>query len=172
MNNDNYDPNAGLFGDEQQESEEEILAKQLFGKNPNRVSALRDLIFDDMMESVDTEKMPEEAKRELIFKMAINSVLDMVMECTPDELSEEMTYAFDSYIGVAITNKKYGVDLFKEQSKALLSIDSKQFEDDERYESALREFEEQWWSIPQPLLGQRNPNDAITESMKKYGLLE
>ncbi len=172
MNNDNYDPNAGLFGDDEQGSVEEIMAKQLFGKNPNRVSALRDLIFDDMMESIDTDKMPEEAKRELIFKMAINSVLDMIMECAPDELSEEMTYAFDSYIGVALVNKKYGVDLFKEQSKALLGVDSKQFEDDEQYEAALREFEERWWSIPQPLLGQRNPNDAITESMKKYGLLE
>ncbi|MDN5357804.1 MAG: hypothetical protein AB7D42_02480 [Candidatus Methanomethylophilaceae archaeon] len=172
MNDDNCDPNAGLFGNDAEESEEEMLAKQLFGKNPNRVSALRDLIFEDMMESIDTEKMPEDAKRELIFKMAINSVLDMVMEATPDEISEEMTYAFDSYIGVALTNRKYGVDLFKEQSKALLSIDPKQFEDDEQYEAALREFEEQWWSISQPLLGQRNPNDAIAESMKRYGLLE
>ncbi|MEA4977528.1 MAG: hypothetical protein VB016_03135 [Methanomassiliicoccaceae archaeon] len=172
MNDDNYDPNAGLFGNDEEESEEEILAKQLFGKNPNRVSALRDLIFKEMMESIDTEKMPEDAKRELIFKMAINSVLDMIMEATPDEISEEMTYAFDSYIGVALTNRKYGVDLFKEQNKALLSVDPKLFNDDKQYEDALREFEEQWWSIPQPLLGQRNPNDAITESMKKYGLLE
>lgn len=172
MNKDNFDPNAGLFGNDEEVSEEEFLAKQLFGKNPNRVSALRELIFDDMIESINTENMPEEAKRELIFKMAINSVLDMIMECTPDEISEEMTYAFDSYIGVALANKKYGVDLFKEQSKAIMGVDSEKFENDEQFESALREFEEQWWSIPQPLLGQRNPNDAIAENMRKYGLLE
>lgn len=167
------DPNAGLFGaDEEEISEEERLNMQLFGKNPRRVSAFHDLMYNEMIESIDSEDIPEEAKRKLIFKMAMNSVLDTIMECTPDDIAEEMTYSLDSYIGVAITNRRYDVDLFKEQSKALLTVDPKKFQDDAQYQSALEAFEEQWWSIPQPLLKKRNPNDAIAESMKKYGLLE
>ena len=167
------DPNAGLFGfDEEKVTEEERLSMQLFGKNPRRVSAFHDLMFNEMVESIDSEDIPEEAKRKLIFKMAINSVLDTIMECTPDDIAEEMTYSLDSYIGVAITNRMFDVDLFKEQGKALLTIDPKNFQNTEQYESALEAFEEQWWSIPQPKLNRRNPNDAIAESMKKYGLLE
>ncbi len=174
MKEDKKDPNAGLFGlDEGEEvSEEERIHMQLFGKNPRRVSAFHDLMFNEMVESIDSEDIPEEAKRKLIFKMAINSVLDTIMECTPDDIAEEMTYSLDSYIGVAITNRRYDVDLFKEQGKALLSVDPKKFSDDEQYELALEAFEDQWWSIPQPLLGKRSPNDTIAESMKKYGLLE
>ncbi|MGI6472179.1 MAG: hypothetical protein ACOX1N_03835 [Candidatus Methanomethylophilaceae archaeon] len=171
MKND-YDPNASLFGDDEELSEEERLFKQLFGKNPRRVSALSDLIFEEMENVVKNENIPEEGRMRFIFKMAINSVLDIIMECSPNEIAEEMTYALDSYLGVALTNQKYGVDLFKEQRKAILSVDPKKFENNEQYELALEAFEEEWWSIPQPLLNKRNPNDAIAESMKKYGLLE
>lgn len=172
MNNPTVDPNSGLFGEEEEKSEEEILYGQLFGKNPRRVSAMKELWFEELMESVDSEELPEEAKRELIFKMTANAVLDMVMECTTPDTTEELSYVFDSYIGVALTNKKFGVDLFKEQQKALLSVDPKKFADNEEYEKAIRDFEEEWWSIPQPKLGKRNPNDAIVENMKRYGLME
>ena len=173
MKDNRKDPNAGLFGlDEEEVSEEERISEQLFGKNPRRVSAFHDLMFNEMSESIDSEDMPEEAKRKLIFKMAINSVLDTIMECTPDDIAEEMTYSLDSYIGVAITNRIYDVDLFKEQSKALLTVDRNKFQSDEEFQLALEAFEEQWWSIQQPKLNRRNPNDAIAESMKKYGLLE
>lgn len=169
---DDYDPNAALFGRDEEVSEEERLFKQLFGKNPRRVSALSDLIYEDMEKVVVGEGIPEEGRMNFIFKMAINSILDIIMECSPNDIAEEMTYALDSYLGVALTNQKYGVDLFKEQRKALLTVDSKKFDNNEQYELALEAFEEEWWSIPQPLLDRRNPNDAIAESMKKYGLLE
>lgn len=169
---DDYDPNAALFGNDEEISEEEQLFKQLFGKNPRRVSALSDLIFEEMENVVEKEGIPEEGRMKFIFKMAINSILDILMECSPNEIAEEMTYALDSYLGVALTNQKYGVDLFREQRKAILSVDPKKFENNEQYELALEAFEEEWWSIPQPLLNKRNPNDAIAESMKKYGLLE
>ncbi len=172
MKNDRYDPNAALFGDDDEISEEERLFKQLFGKNPRRVSALNDLIYEDMENIVNNEDIPEEGKLNFIFKMAVNSILDIIMECTPNEIAEEMTYALDSYLGVALTNQKYNVDLFKEVQKAILSVDPKEFGSKEQYELAIEAFEEEWWSIPQPLLDKRNPNDAITESMKKYGLLE
>ena len=32
--------------------------------------------------------------------------------------------------------------------------------------------EEAWWSIPQPILGGRTPDDAIREEMRRYGLDE
>ncbi len=172
MNKEKIDPNSGLFSAGEEKSEEELLYEQLFGKNPNRVSAMKELWYNELLESIDMEEIPEDAKRELVFKMTANAVLDMVMECTTPDLTEELSYAFDSYVGVALTNKKFGVDLFKEQQKALLSVDPKNFADDEEYERALRSFEEEWWSIPQPRLNKRNPNDAIIENLKRYGLFE
>ncbi len=172
MNNNEYDPNAALFGNDEEIPEEERLFKQLFGKNPRRVSALSDLVYEDLEEMMKSDEIPEEGKMKFLFKMAVNSILDIIMESSPDDVAEEMSYALDSYLGVALTNQKYGVDLFKEQRKAILSVDPKKFENNEQYELALEAFEEEWWSIPQPLLEKRNPNDAITESMRKYGLLE
>ncbi len=173
MTDKKIDPNAALFGlDEDEETEEEKIYKQLFLKNPRRVSALHDLLFENMAEAIKSEDVPPEGKLALIFKMSINSILDIIMECTPDDIAEEMTYSLDSYIGLAITNKRYGVDLLREHGKAILSMDSKKFDSDEQYELALQAFEEEWWSISQPLLDKRSPNDAISESMRKYGLLE
>ncbi|HKM09291.1 MAG TPA: hypothetical protein VJX93_02210 [Candidatus Methanomethylophilaceae archaeon] len=167
------DPNAALLGfDEDEGTEEEKIFKQLFAKNPRRVSALHDLLFENMAETIEAEDIPLEAKLALIFKMSINSVLDIIMECTPNDIAEEMTYSLDSYIGLAITNKKYDVDLLREHGKALLSIDANKFDSKEQYQLALQAFEEDWWSISQPLLNKRTPNDAISESMRKYGLLE
>lgn len=133
---------------------------------------MSDLVYEDLENVMNSDEVPEEGKMKFVFKMAVNSILDIIMECSPNDVGEEMSYALDSYLGVALTNQKYGVDLFKEQRKAILSVDPKNFENNEQYELALEAFEEEWWSIPQPLLDKRNPNDAIAESMRKYGLLE
>ena len=45
-------------------------------------------------------------------------------------------------------------------------------ESDEDYDRRVSDFEDAWWSIPQPLLNQRNPDDAIREEMIRYGLNE
>lgn len=171
---DDFDPNAGLFGgDEPETNPEEEHLKFIFGLNPNRTSAISDLFSNEMMATVDEEPdLPEEAKRKLIFKMTANSVLDMVMECLSPEMSEEVASCLDSYLGMCIVNKKFEVDLLGELRKAILEIKQEDGESDEDYDRRVSDFEDAWWSIPQPLLNQRNPDDAIREEMIRYGLNE
>jgi len=171
MVTDQNDPNAGLFGEEEQEtSDEEKAIKQLYEKNPTRVKALSDLWYQEIIDTIDKTDLPEDAKRQMIFKMTANSILDMMDDATPTEMALDVSFYFDMYMGVALVNKNFEVDLFKEQQKALLSIDSTKFKTDEDYHAELRDFEEAWWSIAQPRLNERNPNDAIREMLNKYGL--
>ncbi len=166
-----FDPNAALFGgDEPEVSPEEAHLNYLFGKNPNRTSALSDLFRDDMMAAIDEDELPEEAKRQLIFKMTANSVLDMVMECLPADTAEEVAACFDSYIGMCMVNKKFQVDLFGELRKAMMAVEMEDGESDEEFDRRLESMEEAWWGIPQPLLNKRTPDDAIREEINRYGL--
>ena len=169
---DEFDPNAALFGgDEPQEDPQEALMKQLFGKNPNRTSALTDLFYREMLESLETEtELPEEAIRQLIFKMAINSAFDIVMECLDPDMAYEVSSCLDSYLGMSLVNKNFGVDLIGEMRKALMSIKQEEGEDDAQFDKRMNAAEEGWWYIAQPKLNMRNPNDAMHEAMRKYGI--
>ena len=171
---DEYDPNAALFGgDEQEQSEEEAHIKQLVGKNPNRTSAISDLFSKEMMETIDEDtELPEEAKRQLVFKMTANSVLDMVMECLAPDTAEEVSACLDGYIGMSLTNKKHQVDLMGELRKAIMDVKQNEGEGDEDFERRLSDLEDAWWGIPQPKLNGRTPDDAIREEMRRYGLDE
>lgn len=166
------DPNAALFaGEEPEKDPEQEHIEFTFGKNPNRTSAISDLFSEEMMATVDEDaELPEEAKRKLIFKMTANSVLDMVMECLDPETREEVASCLDSYIGMCVVNKKFQVDLLGEMRKAIMTVKPEDGESDEDFERRLSDMEEAWWSIPQPLLDQRNPDDAIREEMIRYGL--
>ncbi|MDR0509050.1 MAG: hypothetical protein LBG63_04440 [Candidatus Methanoplasma sp.] len=167
------DPNADLLGlNDEELSEEEFLEKQLYGKNPGRVAALGDLVYDLMAKEIDELDIPEDAKRKMIFSMTANSVLDLVFDASPADLGLEASFCFDMYIGASLTNKKFKVDLFKELEQALMGVKRDDFPDDETYELALEEFEEKWWEIPQPLLDKRTPTDSIIEMLSKYGLTE
>ena len=171
---DEYDPNAALFGgDEQEQSEEEAHIKQLFGKNPNRTSAISDLFSKEMMETIDEDtELPEEAKRQLVFKMTANSVLDMVMECLAPDTAEEVSACLDGYIGMSLTNKKHQVDLMGELRKAIMDVKQNEGEGDEDFERRLSDLEDAWWGIPQPKLNGRPPDAASREEMRRYGLDE
>ncbi|MCL2510312.1 MAG: hypothetical protein FWF07_04455 [Methanomassiliicoccaceae archaeon] len=167
------DPNADLFGlNEEEISEEEMADKQLYEKNPKRVAALADLSYEGLIKTIDEVDVPEDAKRKMIFSMTANSVLDLLFDACPLDLGLEASFSFDMYVGALLTNKKFKVDLFKELEQALMGIKRDDFPDNEAYGMALEEFEEQWWDIPQPLLDKRNPNDAILETLSKYGLTE
>ncbi len=142
-----------------------------FGRNPNRTSALSDLFSKEMMETIMAEEeLPDEAKHQLIFKMTANSVLDVIMESVDADTREEICACLDGYIGMCIVNKKFGVDLLGEMSKALMKVEQNEGESDEDFDRRLGDMEEQWWSIPQPQLNGRNPNDAISEETRRYGL--
>ena len=87
----------------------------------------------------------------------------------PDKI-EEVAECINGYVGVGLVNKRFGVDLYKELYDALGKIEKGQDESDEDYERKVDEFSDRWWYIPQPLLSNRNPSDAIREEMLKYGL--
>ncbi len=167
------DPNADLFGyNEEEMSEEEMTNKQLYEKNPYRVAAMADLWYEVMISEMNGMDIPDEAKMKMIFSMTANAVLDMLGDSSPVDVAMEASYSFDMYLGVSLTNKRFKVDLFKEHQKALLTVKREEFPNDEAYENALEEFEDIWWDIPQPLLDKRTPNDAIRETLSKYGLTE
>ena len=54
---DDFDPNAGLFGgDEPETNPEEEHLKFIFGLNPNRTSAISDLFSNEMMATINEIK--------------------------------------------------------------------------------------------------------------------
>ncbi len=163
------DPNAGLFGDDTA-SENEVI-EYVFGKNPNRVSAITDLWYEEMMKTLKGMELPdEEAKLKAVFKLTASGLLDMIADAQNPEAAPDVMSDFDMFLAVALTNKAHNINLFAEQQKALESVDHSKFATDEEYAEAVSRAEDVWWEIPQPLLGQRNPNDAIRETLNKYGL--
>lgn len=84
-----------------------------------------------MMETINQdESVPSDAKYQLIFKMAVNSVLDMVMECLEPDMAQDVASYLDNYIGTCIVNKKFGIDLFRELKNAILSVKQNDWESD------------------------------------------
>lgn len=153
------------------EKEETIeLEAQIWGKNPRRSQALKDLWFKLMTESIDEEDKPEPVKRELLFLMTANNVMDMIMESVPDELALEISYCFDSMIGLSMVNSRFEVDLVDANYEVLKKIKREDHATDESYEAAVKDIDERWWTIGKQLLGGRSPNDAIAEELGKYGL--
>ena len=67
-------------------------------------------------------------------------------------------------------NKRFQVDLLGEMRNAVMTVKQEDGESDEDFELRLAQMEDAWWSIPQPLLDKRNPDDAIREEMMRYGL--
>ena len=154
------------------ENEPEIpLDAQLWGKNPKRTQLLRDLWFDSMIEELSEDKsMDDDAKRQLLFMMTANAVLDMVMESIPDDLAVELSYCLDHMLGLAAVNKRYNVDLLEANYDVVTKIKRENYATDEEFEAAILEKEEKWWSVGKQLLGGRSPNDAIAEALSRYGL--
>lgn len=162
-------PNEGLFGSDMA-TEDEVM-EYVFGKNPDRVEALTDLLYQDLLKQVDAMKLPDnESKMLAVFKLAAGSVLDTIADAQSPGDAPDVMNSFDMFIAVALTNKKYNVNLFAEQQKALESIEKSKFANDEEYAEAVSRAEDVWWEIAQPLLNGRNPNDAIRETLAEYGL--
>lgn len=171
---DDFNPNAGLFGDDEPEkTAEQLLEEYAFGKNPNRAVAMETLFGKRLIEDTQKEEnLPEEAKMNFIFKATVHGVLDMIMECLSPEYREEVAVSLDSFIGLNLVNQKFNVDLVREVMMELEKVEQKDGESDEQFEARLSAMEEDWWSIAQPLLNGRNPNDAIQEEMGRYGLTQ
>jgi len=145
--------------------------EQLWGKNPKRTQLLRDLWFDSVKTQIDEEKdMPEDAKRELIFMMAVHSTLDLVFESLPDEDAADLSYCVDHMMALSAVNQRYGVDILETNYGVVSKIKRDDYGTDEEFEAALLEKEEKWWTSGKQQLGGRSPNDAIAEALSRYGL--
>lgn len=164
------DPNTGLVENVFDDTID--VEEQLFKKNPRRVRALRDLWYDELRNTLDKNGGSEEMKREMIFMMIANNILDIVMGCIPDETALEVSYALDNTIALSHVNKKYDCDLIKEEKKAISLVKREDYNTDDDFSRALEAIEEHWWSIGQPQLGMRSANDAIIEMLRKYELNE
>lgn len=164
------DPITGEVNTILEEPEEVTAEKQIWGKNPARTQAIRDLMFDELIKHIDQQNIPEEKRLEMVFLMAVNSTIDLMLDSATTELALDMTYCFDNMVGMALANKKYNVDILEEAKKAMQTVDPEKFETDEQYLEELQAFEEHWWDMGQPALGMRSPNDAIYETLRKYGL--
>ena len=147
------------------------LEEQLWGKNPKRTQLLRDLWFDMITEQIDEEKdLPDAAKKELLFMMAVNSALDMIFESVPDDVAVELSYCVDHVMGLSAVNSKYDVDLLEANYEVISKIKRDDYKTDEEFEAAVADKEEKWWTVGKQLLGGRSPNDAIAEALSRYGL--
>ena len=94
----------------------------------------------------------------------------MIMECLQPEYREEVATSLDSFLGMNLVNQRFGVNLVDAVMEELSKVEQKDGESDDEFETRLMAMEEGWWEIPQPILNGRNPNDAIREEMRKYGL--
>ena len=165
------DPDTGLV-EQVFEDEELDIEKQLWDKNPRRSQALMDLWYDELHEEVEKETDSEDGKKHLAFLMAVNSVMDMIMECVSEDIALEVSYALDHTIALSLVNKKYDCDLLEEERKAVSIVKREDYETDDDFARAVEAIDEHWWTISQPQLDMRNANDAIIEMMQKYKLNE
>ncbi len=155
-----------MFGEEEMIRIED----QLWGKNPRRSTALKDLWLDLMAEAIDADEKPESAKREMLFLMAANNILDMVMEALPEDLAMDLTISLDSLIGVSLVNRRFDVDIWENNYQAISKLKREDYDSDEEFEQAVKAMDERWWTVGKQALGGRTPNDAIVEEMSKYRL--
>ncbi|MBQ7701242.1 MAG: hypothetical protein IJT54_02450 [Candidatus Methanomethylophilaceae archaeon] len=166
------DPDTGLVEQVFEEDEKVDLEKQLWAKNPRRSQALLDLWYDELQAEIDKDDNPEDAKKHLSFLMTANAVMDMIMECIPEEMALDLSYALDHTIALSLVNKKYDCDLLEEERKAVSIVKREDYDTDDDYARAVEAIDDHWWTISQPQLDMRNANDAIIEMMAKYKLNE
>ena len=165
------DPDSGLI-EQVFEDEGVNMEKQLWEKNPRRSQALLDLWYDELQHAVQQETDSEDGKKHLAFLMTANSVIDMIMECIPEDMALELSYALDHTIALALVNKKYNCDLLEEEKKAVSIVKREDYDTDDDFARAVEAIDDHWWSISQPQLDMRNANDAILEMLAKYKLNE
>ena len=165
------DPNTGLI-EQVFEDDEVNLNKQIWEKNPRRSQAMADLWYDELQKAVEEETQDEEGKKHIAFLMSVNSVMDMIMGCVPDDIALEISYALDHTIALALVNKKYDCDLLEEEKKAVSIVKREDYDTDDDYARAIEAIDDHWWTISQPQLDMRNANDAILEMLAKYKLNE
>ena len=139
-------------------------------KNPQRAYALRDLWSDSLNELINQEIAPEPQKRKMLFLALSNAMLDMMMDIVPEELVEILAENLDDYIAVTLVNKKYSVDMLQSFQEEFVKEMGKQFDDEEKLQNALMDFQEKFWDSTRKDLKGKSPNQAVEEELQKYKL--
>jgi hypothetical protein len=139
-------------------------------KNPQRAYALRDLWSDSLNELVDQEIAPEPQKREMLFLALSNAMLDMMMDILPEELVEILAENLDDFLAVTLVNKKYSIDMLRSFQEEFEKEKGKQFDDEEKLQNALNDFQQKFWDSSRKDLRGKSPNQAVEEELQKYKL--
>jgi len=144
--------------------------EELFAKNANRSFALFELWYEDLNKSVEEQVAPDVKKREMLFLTLSNAMMDMVMDILPEDLAAVVAENIDDYLAVTLVNKKYGIDLLKKFQEEFIAKQGDKFEDQEKLEKALNEFQEKYWTTKRKDLKNKTPNQAVEEALSEYEL--
>ena len=96
--------------------------------------------------------------------------MDMMMDILPEELVEILAENLDDYLAVTLVNKKYSTDVLKSFQEEFVKQMGKQFDDEEKLQNALIDFQEKFWDSPRKDLKGKSPNQAVEEELQKYNL--
>jgi hypothetical protein len=146
------------------------VTSMILEKNSQRAYVLRDLWSDNLNELVDQEIAPEPQKREMLFLALSNAMMDMMMDILPEELVEILAENLDDYLAVTLVNKKYSTDILRSFQEEFVKQMGKQFDDEEKLQNALIDFQEKFWDSPRKDLKGKSPNQAVEEELQKYNL--
>jgi hypothetical protein len=144
--------------------------KIIFEKNHERTVALGDLWLSLMNEKVMESDAPLEKKLEIMFVMATNSLLDIIMGSQPSEVALLVAKNLDEYLRIALVNRKYGTDLMKVFQDEFFEEYGSEFETEDELDCVLETFETNWWNTKREELENKSPNRAVKEITEEYNL--
>ena len=140
-------------------------------KNGPRSYVLRDVWYESLNEVIDKEDLKEENKREMLFLTLSNAILDLVMDIIPADYAKVVADNIDDFLAVTVVNKENNIDLLAKFKEDFVKEKGDTFEDEEKLQAALEEFEDKWWnSKRKDLKGKVTPNEALEEAAKRYGI--
>lgn len=144
--------------------------KLIFEKNHERTIALGELWLSFMSEKIMEVDAPDDKKMEMMFVMATNSLLDLLLGSQPGEVALLVAKNLDEYLRVALVNRKYGSDLMKSFQDEFFAEYGSEFETEDELDRALETFETNWWNTKRSELKNKSPNRAVKEVSEEYNL--
>ncbi|NLI74320.1 MAG: hypothetical protein GX369_06090 [Euryarchaeota archaeon] len=147
-----------------------IAEEVIFGKNPARTYALREVWYSSLKELISDPTVPDEAREEVMFLSLTNALLDMLMDVVPKEMALTFARNLDDYLAVTLVNKEYDIDLLKTFQDEFADAMGDDFQSEEQLMESLESFENEWWDNPRDELKGKSPNEALEEMADKHEL--
>jgi len=169
------DEGPGMDGEEGVMDIDDLAEEFVFEANTDRTLALKDLWLSEFQKDIKEGGVPGNKKDETLFLMAVNSVLDFVLDSVPTEMAIGFAKSIDDYLLVALVNKRYKVNLmtafgedFAADNPGLMA---KGEGAEEEVLGVLEKYQEKWWDKPRDDLKGKSANQAMEEMAEKYGFL-